>query len=939
VRPELEDLIMPQAWPAVVAFTKWLVSAKTFGAFIARIVVMTVLSAGLGRLLARKGGPGLTNGNPLDLRVDSMAPHRIIYGERGVGGVLRFRHSMGTDNAYAYLILVWAAHECEAITSFRADGVPVSFDGEGNATGNFAGVMHVTHHLGAHDQEADAYFVSKLGGLGLWTADHRLQGRCYSAIELKYDQAKYPGGIPQFTAVVKGKKVFDWRDVEQDVADYSTWKWSDNPMLCAADFLRGCPVLDGAGVLIRPWGIGCSEDQLPAARWIAEANACDELVALAGGGTEKRYTCNGCFDADAPPPNVLDALAGSAAGKIVPTGAEFIPYAGVWHAPDFTLTKDMLRDEPSASNPLPRPDRLNLVKGTFINPAANYQADDFPQVVLTDFIEEDGAELARDLDLMFTTSPTMARRIAKIGALRSRQGLVTSWPCNLRALPAMAGENVVVELDEFGWAGKAFEVTEFTLSLQRAADGGMGFVPDVVLQESDPSIFDWSTAEEGTADAAPNTGAVDIRDVPTPAGVVVTNSNIVQPDGTVVPRVKVTWDLPTNPWVLRAGFAHVEYKRTADVAWLIWNARLRGDANLEYILDVQAGDEVQVRVRFENYYRVPGPYCAPVAITVGSDVTGPAAPTGLAAAPAPGGIRLSWADNTTDDDFDYFRVYRRLASAANDIAGATQVFAGRVTDWTDVIVTVGTEYRYWVRGVDQSGNLSAPSDPVVGAAAVAAGVWIDVRFKASATLPDTPTDPIPAGWSDGPVASALPNWVTRAQKDASGALVGTWSTPVQITGPDGQDGEDGADGEDGDSLEVEYSVTGSGSWHFPFETGDKWMRQRLTGGEWSLAIKIVGEDGEPGAPGEPGPGTDTAPTPDITPYGGIPYEGFTIDAPSGAPSGYYVQVGPAGGNMGAPLTGFPFNAAVAYGDTIVVMAGAPGYLPSAPEYVYNDGGI
>jgi hypothetical protein len=333
----------------------------------------------------------------------------------------------------------------------------------------------------------------------------------------------------------------------------------------------------------------------------------------------------------------------------------------------------------------------------------------------------------------------------------------------------------------------------------------------------------------------------------------------------------------------------VEYRRSGDAAWLIWNARLRGDANLEYILDVKSGDTLEVRVRFENYYRVPGPYAAPAPIEVGSDTTGPASPEGVSATAAAGGVRISWQDNTTDDDFDYFRVFRRLASEPNNIAGATLVWAGRATEWTDVLVTVGTEYRWWVRGVDQSGNLSAPSDPVVAAAEVAAGVWIDVRFKAAATVPPTPTDPDPAGWSDAPVASSLPNWVTRAQKNAALELVGTWSTPVQITGPNGQDGEPGADGEDGDSIEVQYSVDGSTAWHFPYVAGDVYMRQRLTGGDWSAAIRFVGEDGAPGPAGPPGaPGSSNkvaTPTISFSPTSGSSFATVTTCTLSCATSG------------------------------------------------------
>lgn len=591
---------------------------KAVGTYLLKAAVAAAISYGIGRLVGRRAKGALTGSSPLDLRVDPLAPHRVIYGERAVGGVLRFRHAQGTDNSYCYLIIVWAAHECEAITAFKADGVTVNFDSAGNAIGTFAGVMHVTHHLGAHDQAADSYFVSKLGGSGLWTADHRLQGRCYSAIELKYDQAKFPGGPPQFTAVVKGKKCYDWRDASQDVNNYSTWTWSENNAVCLADFLRGCPVLDGAGQLIRPYGIGCGEDQLPAGRWIAEANACDEEIPLAVGGTEKRYTCNGCFDVDTSPPLVLDMLAASMAGKIVPTGAEFIPYAGVWHAPDFTITEDMLRGEPMASNPLPRSDRLNTVKGTYINPAANWQSDDFPQVVLSGFIDEDGGELSKDLDLSFTNSPTMARRIAKIAALRTRQGLVTQWPCNLRAVPAMAGENVMVTSAEFAWTGKPFEVSEFVLSMQKGDDGGVGFAPDVLLQESDPSIFDWSTDEEGTVDAAPNTGSGDPRSVEVPTGLTLNAAGAS--DRTALPRIRVAIDPSTDPFVLQGGYHQFAYKKSTDSTWVVWST-IPGDDTIDFISDLKVGATYQVRARRRNVYRVWSPWCDPVSVVAPSGLS------------------------------------------------------------------------------------------------------------------------------------------------------------------------------------------------------------------------------------------------------------------------------------------------------------------------------
>lgn len=54
----------------------------------------------------------------------------------------------------------------------------------------------------------------------------------------------------------------------------------------------------------------------------------------------------------------------------------------------------------------------------------------------------------------------------------------------------------------------------------------------------------------------------------------------------------------------------------------------------------------------------------------------------------------------------------------------------------------------------------------------------------------------------------------------------------------------GAKGDNGESIEIEYSINGSSSWHSVFTSGDKYMRQKVGTGDWSSAIKIVGEDGK-----------------------------------------------------------------------------------------------
>lgn len=96
------------------------------------------------------------------------------------------------------------------------------------------------------------------------------------------------------------------------------------------------------------------------------------------------------------------------------------------------------------------------------------------------------------------------------------------------------------------------------------------------------------------------------------------------------------------------------------------------------------------------------------------------------------------------------------------------------------------------------------------------------------------------GESADPPADPEVNWVYR---DTDNGLVYiyngiAWELMVQ----DGSDGAPGADGSDGASVEVEYSSDGV-NWHDNYVSGDIYLRQRVGDGEWSAAIKFVGDDG------------------------------------------------------------------------------------------------
>ncbi|QFR57726.1 tape measure protein [Serratia phage Slocum] len=80
------------------------------------------------------------------------------------------------------------------------------------------------------------------------------------------------------------------------------------------------------------------------------------------------------------------------------------------------------------------------------------------------------------------------------------------------------------------------------------------------------------------------------------------------------------------------------------------------------------------------------------------------------------------------------------------------------------------------------------------------GNYVSYIFRAGDTQPATPTGNTPAGWTDAPPTSGL-TWMSRAYRQGSdNTVIGTWSTPVRLTGTDGKDGANGKDGVNAKNL-------------------------------------------------------------------------------------------------------------------------------------------
>jgi len=90
------------------------------------------------------------------------------------------------------------------------------------------------------------------------------------------------------------------------------------------------------------------------------------------------------------------------------------------------------------------------------------------------------------------------------------------------------------------------------------------------------------------------------------------------------------------------------------------------------------------------------------------DITPPAAPTGLAVLPRPGGLELLWSPSP-EEDLAGYRVYR--ASGRGEPERLAELLPAQAS-FLDENAKKGVSYRYTLTAFDKAGNESGRSDPV-----------------------------------------------------------------------------------------------------------------------------------------------------------------------------------------------------------------------------------
>jgi len=680
---------------AVGTLTAFGVSAATIAGMSALTLIaigvatQVVLGAAM-RALMPKPSLGGANRGYQTTAIGTALDHQIIYGKMRVGGARIYDEATGTNNKYLHRIIAVAGHEIQSFDEIYINDEVVTLNENNFVTspskytaatsgvtgaieaiqdGSWLGnnrqsLVRIVTHNGSPTQTADSYLVSESSH---WTTQCTLNGIAYMYIRLKFNADAFPNGIPEITATISGKKVYDPRT--------STTVWSDNPALCLRDYLTSS------------YGIAEETANIDDTLVIAAANVCDQTDTIAG---TTRYTCNGAFTTASTPYDMINGILTSMDGSLWYAQGKWRMKPAYWTAPVLDLDEDDLRSNISVSTRHSRRNNFNTVKGTFRGEESNWQTTDYPQVTNAAFVTADGGqESVADVDLPFTDNSIEARRIARISLERNRQQLTVSASFGLKTLQVQVGDNIRLTNSRFGWTNKEFEVIAWSFGLT----DGLDLQTQMTLRETAESVYD--EVDDGVVYERDNTTLLSPFDVPLVGVSVLAQAKVSNQKVSNIAVVTVTSGRPEA-----VDHVEVEYKLSSESTYSSFGQGPLGEFKVR---DLEVGD-YDFRARAVNTFGIKGEFTTITDIEINAFIGPPSDVASLTTELSGGTLFLSWPP-VPDADLSHYEVKHNSNTTGATWGNSTTIIEkiARPGTSTTVPARSGT---FLIRAYDKEDNFS-----------------------------------------------------------------------------------------------------------------------------------------------------------------------------------------------------------------------------------------
>lgn len=613
---------------------------------------------------------------------EATASRKVIYGKVRVGGAVVFIAN-SNQNKDLYLVICFACHEIESFEAVYFNDKKVWENG--SFLSDWGSYASFGFHKG-NQTTSDSVLTA---ASAFWTSTHVLNDIAYMRVKLTWDEdrKKFPQGVPNVSAVIKGKKLYDPRT--------GTTAWSQNPALALRDYLTN-----------DYYGLGAPSGEMDATSWEAAADACDEQVTLDAGGTHDRYHCDGVLDTANSIKSNIEALTACMGGRIAYMGGKYYVQAAEYHAPTITIDETMMVGPITVQTKQSRRQMYNAVKGVFLSEEENYTLCDYPAKISSTYEAQDGDPIFLDMPLPFVTNNIRAQRLAKIALLKSRQQVVVNVPLNLAALRFKAGDFINISNDRLGFSSKPFEVMGYDLNVNQ--DGTI----TVNLQaiETDSAVYDWTASTDEDPFNSPSDPTTnDGTTVGAPqAPLNLTEYTLANSDGSTITGLKISWTASDDGFI---EYYEVEVTDSTDALSTFFNTTTETEVQIAGLRSLSnTGVTYNVKVRAVNTIGVRSADLTGSIALTGDD----SAPTGhgnIVGTATAKGINFTW-DNPTDADFKHMRVF--IDDDTSRPSLPTAVMDGEEYFVPVTITPPATSAtRYcWIQPEDFSGNRGSVVGPV-----------------------------------------------------------------------------------------------------------------------------------------------------------------------------------------------------------------------------------
>lgn len=647
-------------------------------------LVSSVVSLGINMLGSMVLGGGQDKNGNIDNQItdrtfmvkQAITPRRLVYGTVRISGPVVFMETTGGGqypDEFLQIVVALASHEIQSVENVyfddrlvwdRVNGIADYLKNPGHEDW-----ARIQVGLGSPNQSANAALAAESQ---TWTPQHQLRGIAYVYARLRYNPDLWVNGIPNISATVKGKKVYDPRT--------GLTAYSANAALCIRDYLRD-----------QEYGFAADLSEISDDNFEAYANICDENVSLKGGGTEKRYELHGTVDTSVTPRENFEGMLTAMGARLIYSSGLFYLAGCVYQTPTITYNEDHQRDALRVTTRISQRDRFNTVKGKYASKKDNYVLTDYPPVVSDAYAEADGQEIRKDLNLPFTVSYTMAQRLAKVYLLQSRAQVTVVAPMNLSGLRNRAGDTIMVDNERRGWDGKPFEIMTWVFAQDNDT---LALGIDMTWRETAAEIFDWNADEEKDYLESTRTNLPDATAINAP-GVSLSDELRVFNNGVVTVLMA---DVTTDS--IFADVIEVQARKSGETEWANMG---RASGSRYEMLNVEDKTTYEVRARVISAFGVKSPYT-----TVSRQIIGKTSPpsdvTNFSLNVLNANIHFSWTA-VADLDLAYYKI--RWSPLTVGASYANAIDAGeKIAKPATTAVLPAVTGTYFIKAFDTTGNPS-----------------------------------------------------------------------------------------------------------------------------------------------------------------------------------------------------------------------------------------